>query len=399
MSKSILFLTTLNLASNPRLVKEMDLALKCGYAVSVICFEFNNWSKKNNDALLSKYPTVNFFIVPAGRKPLVPWLVNGLKEKLYRVLSIIFPLGIRQISQTVSRRSDILIKKINEIDHANLVIGHNPGAIYPTLLAAKKMNCPAGFDIEDYHPGEGQDTKQKKLILSLFKNALPKFDYVSFASELIKKRVESDLQMETKKWFSILNYFPSDEFVEPQNQPHGNVKFVWFSQNIKSGSGLEEFIDFFKGMSYCELHLYGNLDKNFFDEKLSKCKNIIIHQPVSQKQLHNELSNYDIGLALDIANDENRDLAITNKILAYLQSGLFVLASNISAHKYIINQHEGHGVCFTGTKNNNFLLLKSILSDIDTIRKNKNNRFYYFKKYCWETESVTLNNKWNELLS
>ena len=39
----------------------------------------------------------------------------------------------------------------------NLVVGHNYGAMYPAVMAAKKFGCKCGFDMEDYHPGEGHD--------------------------------------------------------------------------------------------------------------------------------------------------------------------------------------------------------------------------------------------------
>ena len=396
--KEILFISTLNLATNPRLVKEIDLAIKSNYSVTVVCFEFNNWSKINNDDLISRFKNVEFILIPAGRRPFVPWLFNLLKEKIYRLFGSFAPLATSQISQSVSRRSNLLINAIKKVHHADLVIGHNPGAIYPTLFVAKKFNCPSGFDVEDYHPGEYNNRNLQQITLLLIKKLLPKFNYVSFASELIKNRIEEDFNFKSKNWFSILNYFPSNEFIEPISRLGEKIKFVWFSQNIKKGRGVKEFLELFQMIDNAELHLYGHLDNHFFENELSKYKNIIVHQNITQKQLHLELSLYDIGLALDIANDENRDLAITNKIIAYLQSGLFVLASNISAHKYIINHNQTHGVCFTNSIDDNIHLLKKILSDIETIRQNKIKRYNRFKDYCWEKESVLLINKWEALL-
>ncbi len=397
--KEILFISTLNLATNPRLVKEIDLAIKSNYSVTVVCFEFNNWSKINNDDLISRFKNVEFILIPAGRRPFITWLCNLLKEKYYRLFGRVNILVTSQISQSVSRRSNLLINAIKKVHRADLVIGHNPGAIYPTMFAAKKFNCPSGFDIEDYHPGEYNNRKLQHITLLLIKKLLPKFNYVSFGSELIKNKIEEDLIYKSKNWFSILNYFPSNEFIEPISTSEEKIKFVWFSQNIKKGRGIEEFLELFQMLENVELHLYGHLDNHFFENELSKYKNIIVHQNITQKQLHLELSLYDIGLALDIANNENRDLAITNKIIAYLQSGLFVLASNISAHKYIINHNQTHGVCFTYSIDDNIHLLKKILSDIETIRQNKIKRYNRFKDYCWEKESVLLINKWEALLN
>lgn len=399
MSRSILFITTLNLASNPRLVKEIDLALTNSFNVTVICFEFNNWSKKNNDLLINQYKGVRFISIPSGKSPFMPWFVHVFKEKIYRVLGMLLPLRINHISQAVSRRSGLLIKAIKKVDKADLVIGHNPGALYPALFAAKKFNCQAGFDMEDYHSGEGQNKHLKSLTKLLIEKTLSGFNYVSFASELIKNKVQSDLNCTSANWFTIMNYFQSSEFVEPVSQADEKIRFVWFSQNINPGRGLEEFIEIFKEFDNCELHLYGNLDNSFFDNTLSKIENIFIHQPLPQKQLHRELYLYDIGLALDIAHDENRDFAITNKVLAYLQSGLFVVASNISAHRYVLDQYKEYGVCLTDIHSDNIRLLVDIFSNKNKIREDKIFRYEKFKKNCWENESEILQLKWKSLLN
>ena len=376
----------------------MDLAIQNKYQVQVICFEFNNWSKKMNDELLLRFSTVEFIILPTDRRPFFLWLSSVIKESFYRILSKKIPLGLSKIAQAVSRRSDLLVNAINKVENADLVIGHNPGALYPTLVASKKFSCPSGFDVEDYHPGEGNDKHLRNITLLLMKKSLSKFDYVSFASNLIQKKVAVDLGMINKNWFSILNYFPKNEFVCPKENNNAIIKFVWFSQNINSGRGLENILYLFEDETLnIELHLYGNLDMIFYSEVLSKYKNIIIHSPLPQIELHQALSEYDIGLALDIANDENRDLAITNKILAYLQAGLYILASDISAHQYIFDQHENHGVFFSNSKTENVLLIKKIKSEIEIIRLNKINRYTGFKQYCWENESIILEKKWDSI--
>ena len=397
-SKKILFITTLNLASNPRLVKEIDLAILSKYEVSVICFEFNNWSKNYNKELLKRFDSVRFYIISAERRPYITWFIQSFKERFYRFAFNFFPLKLSQISQAISRRSNMIIGVLNHIKHADLVVGHNPGVLFPSLLAAKKFNCPVGFDMEDYHPGEGPNAHLKRITFDCIKKCLPLFNYVSFSSELIKNRVEDDLNIKNKNWFTLLNYFPSSDFIHPYTQSIGIIKFVWFSQNINFGRGLEGFIPLMDRLSNCELHLYGNINKHFFEKILSNRKYIILHEPIPQIQLHRELSNYDIGLALDIAIDENRDLAITNKFLAYLQSGLFIVTSNTSAHRFLLEHHPINGMCLYDSYADNYPLLNNLLSNIDNIRKNRTERFNCFLNKSWETERTSLENKWADLL-
>ncbi len=66
----ILFLTTHNLATNPRLLKEVELALANGNAVELICFEFNNWSYHLNEELKTRLSNVKIHTINAGRNPI-----------------------------------------------------------------------------------------------------------------------------------------------------------------------------------------------------------------------------------------------------------------------------------------------------------------------------------------
>ena len=352
-----------------------------------------------NDELLLRFSTVQFIILPTNRKPFFLWLSSVIKESFYRILSKKIPLGLSKITQAVSRRSDLLVNAISKVENADLVIGHNPGALYATSVAAEKFSCPSGFDVEDYHPGEGNDKHLGQITLSLMKQLLPKFDYVSFASNLIQKKVAVDLEVINKNWFSILNYFPKNEFVCPKENNDNTIKFVWFSQNINSGRGLENILYLFENEhSNIELHLFGNVDIEFYTEVLSRYNYIIIHQPLPQIELHHELANYDIGLALDIAIDENRDLAITNKILAYLQAGLYVMSSDISAHQFILNKYPNHGKIFTDSKTSISDSINGLIENIAEIRATKILRFNAFKNNNWEQESSVLYKNWCNLL-
>ena len=275
-------------------------------------------------------------------------------------------------------------------------IGHNPGAMLPTLIAAKKFNCKAGFDVEDYHSEEGMDKKLQMLTKKLMVNLLPQFNYVSFAAPLILEQVKVDVVIESAPWFTVLNYFSKSEFYEPLNLGIGPVKMVWFSQNINAGRGLELILPFVKQNCFTvELHLIGNLNQDFHEHNLRNFDNIIFHLPMQQSELHKILAQFDIGLALDIPVDRNRDLAITNKLLAYLQAGLYVIATETSAQKDFLNDWQHHGTTFNYTINNFQSIVEDIIDKIDIIRKEKDARFKAFNNNNWETASIQLLNQWN----
>lgn len=391
MSK-ILFLTTHNLATNPRLVKEIKLALQHNYEVEVICYIFRNWSYEINQEMLQEFQNqgVKFHCIEAGRKNKFKWFIAVANEKYARLLSRIIPLKNLALANAVSRRNVDLLNEVNKISSADWIIGHNPGALYAAHYAGKKLNSKIGFDVEDYHPGEGNDKHLQKLTKSLMQQVLPKMDYVSFAAPLIMDQVKKDVGNNDLNWFTILNYFPKEEFSLPLTNISRTLKLVWFSQNINAGRGLEFIINAVKANpTTMELHLYGNININFKENRLL-VGNIFIHEPMPQKELHRALRLYDVGLALEPAKDLNNDLAISNKILAYLQSGLYILATNTSAQKSFIEKHPQAGVCFDINNNNSATILNSLESELDFIRQHRMTRFEECKYKNWENESMKL---------
>jgi len=389
----ILFLTTHSLASNPRIVKEIKLAVDNGFKVQVSCFIFRNWSFDLNEKLLLEFKQrgVDFNCIEAGKEGGASWLMSVLKEKFYRGISQLFFLKSSVLSIAVSRRSNELLKSVNKIKDADWVIGHNPGALWATSFAGKKLHCKTGFDVEDYHPGEGNDKNLQRLTKNLMQQVLPNMDYVSFASPLIMGEIKKDISYNGDNWFTILNYFPASEFVLPETQLPGLLKLVWFSQNINSGRGLELILPAIRSnLGKVELHLYGNINEDFKKQNLDGMNNVFFYEPITQTLLHQNLSTYDVGLALDIPTDVNRNLVITNKLLAYLQAGLYVVASGTKSQKSFMKDFPDMGICFNYKKNDLNVILENVLNRRDIIRSNRKKRYDNFKHHTWETESKKL---------
>jgi hypothetical protein len=263
--KHILFITTHNLATNPRIVKEIKLASDLGYKTSLICFEFENWSKRINDQILSELNFNKLITIPAGRNKKFSWIKSVLLEKIFRGINYIFPVPIKFLSYAQSRRSVLLLNAINKIEKVDFVIGHNPGAIYATHIAAKKFDCKSGFDVEDYHPGEGKDIHLQQLTFSLMKKMLPRFNYISFASKSIMNECKNTIgQTANQSTFVIQNSFSQNEFIEPSIKKNTKLELVWFSQHIDIGRGLEKIIPFINTHNdKFQLTLFGNCNPSF----------------------------------------------------------------------------------------------------------------------------------------
>lgn len=399
MKKSILFITTHNLASNPRLVKEAELALSMHYGVDIVCFEFNNWSKSINEQIKNKLAHASITCIAAGRQPLLPWIRSVFYETFFRLLGTIWPLTDEKLSFAVSRRSVLLGEAVKKKSKPDLIVCHYPGALWPGCKAADFFNCDVAFDMEDYHPGEGGNRQQQKITEKLFCRLLPMMSYISFAAPLFAEETEKTLGKQIKNKLTVLNYFSATEFSVSEKKS-GIVKVVWFSQHITAGRGLELILPFIKkNISLVELTLVGNMDPMFKKEYLQHAANIKIAAPTQQKDLHHFLSNFDIGLSLDIPHEKNRELSITNKLLAYAQAGLYILASNTTAQAHFFNEFPHMGVCIPFNKNYSMSdnEIQKVFENIEQIRNSKKERDAFNSNNNWEKESIKLKQAWQNL--
>jgi len=396
MKKRILFLTTLNLACNPRLVKEIRLALEADMQVSLICFRFNNWSHEINKNLLAEFNELDIHQIDAGRKSFLPWLLSSIAEKSGRYCSRFFNLPDSWLAATVSKRSVLLTKALKKIPSADWVVGHNPGAIYPAYKAAQQFNCKSGFDVEDYHPGEGSDSLLQEATLKLMRKHLPQFNYVSFASESILKETVAQIKnIDNNNCFVVNNSFPEKEFRAPSDVYDEKMRLVWFSQHIDKGRGLEQLIQIAdKHADKIVVTLFGNLNDDFKNRYIAGKKGIIMGGVWPQVTLHQSLGNYDIGLAIEPGKDLNNELALSNKLLAYLQSGLYVLATDTREQLLFMENHTVSGVIVKKDFSDLEVTLLKLFSGLKELRNKRENRFMHAQQFTWEKSAGVLAKKW-----
>ncbi|MDP4285502.1 MAG: hypothetical protein Q8891_13840 [Bacteroidota bacterium] len=398
----ILFISTHNLATNPRLVKEIDLALENQYEVSVLCCTFENWSQKINEGIINRLRNkVNFYLVPGNRNPMGGWITSSFVFALAGMGLRIFPRNSLLLSLKSNKRSFLLLQYLKKIKgKIDLVIAHNPGSFYPAMQYARKNKIPFGIDLEDYHPGETTDKKISRYLKYLLKKIVPKADYLSAASPLILQYSLKDIGPYKKTTEVIMNWFPADEFRQPLEIHKERFQLVWFSQNIARGRGLEDMIPVIKKLSHIvELHLYGNQDPSFFDAYLKGIDNIIIHEPLPQPVLHHELAKYDAGLALEnTASNLNRDLCITNKILSYYQAGLYIIASPTKAQTEFVRDHKESGTLVELSPGNMEETLDQLYLQKEKICSQKQSRYQASGTNNWELESQKILQTWKEIL-
>lgn len=393
----ILFISTLNLATNPRLYKEIMLAQKNGYETEVICFEFNNWSFKINKELIQSLGDSKVHIIPGNRKPFFQWGWSVFTESFWRVIGKYLKLNNKNLSQAVTRRSNLLLKVIDTLKGSyDLVVGHNPGALYPAFYAAEKFGCRCGFDVEDYHPGEGDNVHVQQLTKRLMNHYLPFMDYVTFAAPLMKEKHIQDLEAEGEHWEVVLNLFPGDQFVYSNREFDEPLQLVWFSQNVNFKRGLEQWIPALKHFeNEIVLTLIGNKKEPFYSEYIRDNSFIKYLEPMKQNELNRQICSYDIGLAIEGGKDYNNNISVPNKLVTYCQAGLYILATDTPGQREFMKSHPHSGMVLTIQHEGFIEKLAQIIASKDSIRRTKAERFRNASQFNWETESEKLLKLWS----
>lgn len=396
---TLVFVTTLSLANNPRLVKEFE-TLQYSYTCIVISFQHHDWSTALTQTIIQRNPEVKF--IQIDRKTQVfTTLISKLMHKLCIAINPLVKENLSVVAYAHHDKTYQLlyhIKKVFKNTAATRIIAHNLGAFYPAFKLAKQKNIPLQFDVEDYHPGEipyfnsHNETHNRKVLM---KKALYASHHVTYASPLIQQECLNLVQHHPKviqKSTVINNCFSKEEF-EYKNHVTDKVKFVWFSQNISKGRGLEQLLPVLDTYAdQIELHLIGNLYPDFDQKYIQTYSSFIeVHQPLPQKELNLKLAEFDIGLALEVkSNDFNRQICLTNKIWAYLQSGLFIFASDTLAQKQFLDMHAHSGLLISEDTKAMHTDIKRLITDIQDIRQQKLNRFTYAQNYAWEIEQDKL---------
>lgn len=394
--RSILFLTTVNLTANPRLLKEIDLATRNGFSATILLFRIGNWGDGNDRRLMQRYPNARFIRLSALRRPFGMWLLGSLLERAARfACRYVDHPAVHAMAS--GKRYLLLRRAIIRLEEGRFdwVVAHNPAAFHPALLAARRYGARLGIDVEDYHPAEASDPRLARSLRSLLRTCLAGADYASYAAPLIREACDRETARPAGPAPVVLNTFPRSEFPAPETPPTGPLRLVWFSQHVARGRGLELVLPAVaRSGGEVELHLYGLPDPDFQRDHLDGTPHISLHGTLPQAELHALLTAYDVGLAIDVLSDGNRDLAVTNKFIAYLQSGLFLAVTETRAQRLQLAGFAEHGILFPPDAQAFARVLAGLVADKFRIRDDRPRRHAAAAGLDWAVESGKLLGIW-----
>ncbi len=398
----ILFISAFNLTTNPRLRKELLFAISQGHTVDLIGIDLGGWSARIDRQLIPDIKARKMVFLPVTRENFLQWMIWSVAEKSARLFWHAAKKNLFTNTLVHSRRSIILWNYLRRFKpDYDLVIAHTLPALYPAWRFSTKHKLPFIFDMEDYYPGERCSAKEQNRRQFLLTRLLPSADFITCASPMICEhtlRLIPDYPAD--RTVVINNSFPSSDF-ELKHSQQDKVQFVWFSQNIAAGRGLELIVPVvYQLRDRVHLTIIGNLYSDFYHDFLAKYQEALtIKPPMPEPDLNRFLCEFDIGLAMELNTaDFNRQICLTNKIFAYSQAGLYVLATDTPAQKDFISQHKILGMVTGQSQDQILAAVKEIINQKQKIRKQKHLRFEYARTHlAWEKETEKLKQIWHQL--
>ncbi len=283
---------------------------------------------------------------------------------------------------------------------ADLTIVHNEIAHWAglRLLAAGRK---VAADFEDWHSEDllpaDRAGRPLPLLRRIENDLLHSARYTSTTSAALADALHS--RYGGKRPVVITNSFPLQR--DPRTlrpAPTAGVRYVWFSQTIGPGRGLEPFLTAWsRTIQKSRLTLLGECRADFRAQLLTlvpaaKRAQVEFLPSVPPGQLPSEIAHHDVGLALEDSAIVNRDLTITNKILQYLNAGLAVAASDTAGQREVLARSPQVGVLI---RLDDPIATAQALDDLAANRNRLRSRQLTARQlaeevYCWEREEPRL---------
>ncbi|WP_291721743.1 hypothetical protein [Bernardetia sp.] len=372
--KHICFVSVGHISSNPRLIKEATTASQNGYQVSVVGLQTLKKLVPFDKELVHQNPSWEVFVYPFYKKKMGYLLGTGF----HHIAKKIPHLANRSVVGKLSLSTPLwlpLYYFLRSIK-ADLYIVHNINMLPVVAHIAKKNKAKLGFDIEDAYSVTSKNKDEN--IVELEKKYLPKADYITCASPLYID-FYNQLYPNLPTIVPILNVFEDMEEVDKVYKDRtnsNNLSLYWFSQTTGKGRGIEQIIEALNRLDRddIELHLRGEASEEVKNHVLSLAtskkvrENIYFHSLVSNQELVFRTAEHDVGLALETGFSINNELAISNKIFQYLNTGLAILSSSTKGQAWLLKQNENIGFLV------NIQSIEEVVQKIEILADSKKNK-------------------------
>ena len=395
--KTILILTSAHLCRNPRVVKEATTLGAAGYDVTVMSISVHPRFEQMDRALMRNLPF---------KRLVIDYAANNTGARLANFLQRGATWIARQLctkfgfesAQTLGPASALLRMARNF--PADLTIVHTEIPIWTAQYLIKDGRRVA-VDVEDWYSEDLLHADRKSRPLKLLRKAeqfaLQHSAYTSATSQSMADALAAAYGCPTP--IILRNVFPLQP-VSRTDRPVGShvPTFIWFSQTIGPGRGLELFLAAWgRTRVPSRIYLMG-------DERPGYCAHLRqllpaerrgdlqVISPVTPEELPLQLADFDLGLALEPHRPRNRNITITNKILQYMNAGLAIIATDTAGQTEVLQAAPQSGLLIKAGETTALTAdLDSLLADRTRLRSMQEAaRQAAEKQFSWEREKSVL---------
>lgn len=375
-------------ARNPRVVKEATALADAGHDVEVLTVASHRPSLRFDAESVGNARWRLCYGVDLTRGGFVHRLCTRVAREAVRRLGLQPPEALGPVrallKQAQQRRADLFI------------VHTEPGLWVGGRLLDQGRRVVVDF--EDWHSEDLLPQHRSyvplRLLRGLEKTLLMRAAYSTTTSEVLADALH--VTYGGNRPVVISNSAP----LSPLPDRHDDAalqRFFWFSQTLGPGRGLEAFVDAWSRMSQpSQLTLLGNgaayAERLLARLPVERRANVVVQGPVPPGELPAVIARHDIGLALEVRSIRNRDLAITNKILQYLNAGLAVVATRTAGQRETLAHRPDAGI-FVDLEQPALAAaaLDTLVSDRKVLSAcQAAARQLAEERYCWELEAPRL---------
>lgn len=395
--KTILILTSSHLCRNPRVVKEATALGSAGYEVTVMSVS-NRPDFEHMDVELAR-------ALPFRRK-VIDYLNPTSAARRAHFVQRVRTWGARQLctrfgiesAQALGPASALL--KFARSHPADLTIVHTEiplWAAQPLIADGRRV----AVDLEDWYSEDLLEAERRSRPLALLRKAesfaLNRAAYASVPSasmaDALREAYGCPRPIVVRNTFPLPSRARSDH---PSNTTAPT--FVWFSQTVGPGRGLEEFIAAWAlTKNPSRVCLIGGARSGYCENLLAalapeRRAHVNVLPLIAPSELTDRLADFDIGLALEPRSPRNKDLTISNKIFQYLGSGLAVVATNTAGQSEVMRAAPDCGILVSTLDAPAFASqLDELIGNRDRLRARQlAARAAAEREFSWERESSRL---------
>ncbi|MEN9403764.1 MAG: hypothetical protein RL091_2467 [Verrucomicrobiota bacterium] len=393
----ILILTSAHLCRNPRVVKEATTLGRAGYDVTVLSVSSHTRFEQIDLELMKGLPFQRVTLDYTGStrwSRLTDFAQRGMTwgaRLLYRILRI-------ESAQMLGPASALLRRA--RAFPADLTIVHTEIPIWAAQQLIRDGRRVA-VDVEDWYSEDLLFADRRGRPIRLLRQAEAfVLNHATFAFATSRSMADALVgAFQCPRPLVVRNVFP----LQPTPRPtlpaaKGPPSFIWFSQTIGPGRGLELLLSaWMKTTRPSQLFLLGDARSGFGESLRNRLPsalraNLHFIPPVTPEKLPAKLAEFDIGLALEPRHPVNRNITITNKLFQYFNAGLAVIATDTAGQREVMEAAPGTGLLVQAHETTRLAQqLDDLLGDPGRLQgMQRAARAAAERTFCWERESSVL---------